>query len=376
MRFLHTADLHIGKKLGEIPLLEDQRYILRQISGIASEKKCDAVLIAGDIYQNTAPSADAMEVFGDFLSDLYGKGISVIAISGNHDSDQRVAYMSGLVRNSGIYMSDKFSGSLQEIVIDGHEEISFWLLPFIRPVNVRRFFPDLQIDSYSDAVRTVIDNSGVDPGRINVILAHQFVTGSSVSESEELTVGGIDNVDPSVFDGFDYAALGHLHRPQRVGKEHIRYSGSPLKYSISESGDIKSCVVIDVRDKGNVCIETVPLNPLHDVRNIRGMLNEIMQMPYSQDYVRVELNDEDVPPDARISIASVFPNMVRYAVVNSKTSVETDVDMADEIQNKSVLELFCDFYSSQNNGVMPDEKHMKIMREVLEETGGVANETD
>ena len=284
--------------------------------------------------------------------------------------------MSGLVRNSGIYMSDKFSGSLQEIVIDGHEEISFWLLPFIRPVNVRRFFPNLQIDSYSDAVRTVIDNSGVDPGRINVILAHQFVTGSSVSESEELTVGGIDNVDPSVFDGFDYAALGHLHRPQRAGKEHIRYSGSPLKYSISESGDIKSCVVIDVRGKGDVCIETVPLNPLHDVRNIRGMLNEIMQMPYSQDYVRVELNDEDVPPDARISIASVFPNMVRYAVVNSKTSVETDVDMADEIQNKSVLELFCDFYSAQNNGVMPDEKHMKIMREVLEETGGVANETD
>lgn len=376
MRFLHTADIHIGKKLGEIPLLEDQRHILRQISDIASEKSCDAVLIAGDIYQNTAPSADAMEVFGEFLSELAEKDISVIAISGNHDSDQRVSYMSRLVRSSGIYMSERFDGSLQEIRLSKDERISFWLLPFIRPVNVRKHYPESEIATYNDAVRTVIGNTCLDTERVNVILAHQFITGSSLSDSEELSVGGIDNVDPSLFDGFDYVALGHLHRPQKAGRDCVRYSGSPLKYSISEAGDTKSCVIVDIHSKGSIDMELVPLKPLHDVREVKGLLNEIMNMPFSEDYVRVELNDEDVPPDARISIASVFPNMVRYAVINSKTSVETDVDISEELENKSVIELFCDFYSAQNNGVAPDERRLEIMHKVLEETGGAGYETD
>lgn len=377
MRFLHTADLHLGKKLGEIPLLQDQRHILEQMARIAEEKGCDAVLIAGDIYQNSAPSAEAMDVFGEFLAGLADKGIAVIAIPGNHDSDLRVAYMSRLVRNSGIFVSGPFPGELQKTVLEKEgQKVNFWMLPFIRPANVRRYFPDAEIGSYSDAVRTVLENTPLDDGEVNVILAHQFITGSSVSDSEELTVGGLDNVDPSLFESFDYVALGHLHRPQKAGRDTVRYAGSPLKYSISEARDIKSCAVVDVRGKGRLTAETVPLEPLHDVREIKGVLKEIMDMPYSEDYVRVELNDEDVPPDARISIASVFPNMVRYAVVNSKTSVETDVDISGEVENKSVIELFCDFYSAQNNDVQPDEKRLSIMREVIEKAGGASDETD
>ncbi len=376
MRLLHTADLHIGKRLGEIPLLKDQQHILRQISDIAKQRNCDAVLIAGDIYQSTAPSAEAMETFGEFLSGLARSGITVIAVSGNHDSDRRVAYMSDLVRDSGIFMSEPFSGTLQKTVLerDG-QRVCFWLLPFIRPSDVRRFIPDAGIESYTDAVRAVVDSAPLDEKEINIILAHQFITGSSVSDSEELVIGGLDNVDASVFDRFDYAALGHLHRPQKAVREEVRYAGSPLKYSISESRDRKSVVILDVNGKGDIGIETVPLQPLHDVREVKGLLNDVMGMPYSEDYVRVELNDEDVAPDARISVASVFPNMVKIAVVNSKTSTETDVDLNAELQGRSVIELFCDFYSAQNNDVMPDDRRIDIMKEIIEKVGGEEVET-
>lgn len=370
MRLLHTADIHLGKKLGEIPLLKDQRVILGRIADIASRRCCDAVLISGDIYQNTAPSADAMEAFGEFLSCLAERGIAVIAIAGNHDSDQRVAYMSQLLRETGIFIAERFNGSLQKIPFSRNgENVAFWLLPFIRPSDVRRYYPDREIGSYNDAVRTVIENAPVDPDEVNIILAHQFITGSSVSESEEITVGGLDNVDSSVFDGFDYAALGHLHRPQSAGRDTVRYSGSPMKYSISEANDEKSVMLIEINGR-SITTEKVPLQPVHDVRNIRGFLREIMDMPYSEDYVRVEINDEDVPPDARISVVSVFPNMVRFAVVNSKTSVETDVDFSGAPENRSPLELFSDFYTAQNNDVPPDERRLAIMREVIEEAAG------
>lgn len=370
MRLLHTADIHLGKKLGEIPLLKDQREILSRIADIAFRRSCDAVLISGDIYQNTAPSAEAMEAFGEFLSGLAERGIAVIAIAGNHDSDQRVAYMSRLVREAGIFIAERFSGSLQKIPFSRNgEKVSFWLLPFIRPSDVRRYYPDREIGSYNDAVRTVIENAPVDKDEVNIILAHQFITGASVSDSEEITVGGLDNVDSSVFDGFDYAALGHLHRPQSAGRDTVRYAGSPMKYSISEANDEKSVVLIEINGR-SITTEKVPLQPVHDVRNVKGFLREIMDMPYSEDYVRVEINDEDVPPDARISAVSVFPNMVRFAVVNSKTSTETDVDFSGTPENRSPLELFCDFYTAQNNDVPPDERRLAIMREVIEEAAG------
>jgi len=371
LRFLHTSDLHLGKRLGEISLMDDQRYILQRIADIAVQEGCSAVVVAGDLYQQSAPSAEAMELLSWFFSELHSRGIKVVAVAGNHDSGQRVAYFSGLVRESGIYISERFGGELQhEVLTEGGQTVNFWLLPFIRPSDVRRFCPETEINSYTDAVKAVIDSAGIDWNELNVIVAHQFITGSAVSDSEEISVGGLDNVDAAVFEGFDYTALGHLHRPQKAGSSSVIYSGSPLKYSVSEAGDVKECVIVDIKGKGQTEQKHVPLTGMRDVREVKGFISEIMQMPYSEDYVRVEIHDEDVPPDARISVSTVFPNMIRYAVYNSKTSEETDVDIAGQVENRSPLELFEDFYTAQNNGVGPDEKRMDVMRAVFEEAEG------
>ena len=379
MRFLHTSDLHIGKKIGEISLLEDQKDVLDQIVRIAVEKNCDAVIIAGDIYQRSDPSAESMNLFSDFLYDLTSKGIKVICVSGNHDSGLRLSYLSRIIRGSGVYLSEVFRGQPEKITFknDSDNNVNFFLLPFIRPSDVNRYNPEAKVKTYDEAVRYVIENTEINDEEINIIIAHQFITGSSTSESEESYIGGLENVDAAVFDRFDYVALGHLHRPQSIGRSTMRYSGTPLKYSISETNDVKSCVLVDVKEKEDLNVQLIPLIPLHDVRDIHGMFREIMMMPYSEDFVRVELNDEDVPPDARIIISnSVFKNMFRFAVKNSKTSEETEVDISENVENRSIMDLFCDFYALQNNGVLPDEARMKVMRTVIDEIKEPDNETD
>ena len=379
MRFLHTSDLHIGKKIGEISLLEDQKDVLDQIFRIAVEKNCDAVIIAGDIYQRSDPSAESMNLFSDFLYDLTSKGIKVICVSGNHDSGFRLSYLSRIIRGSGVYLSEVFRGQPEKITFknDSDNNVNFFLLPFIRPSDVNRYNPEASVKTYDEAVRYVIENTEINDEEINIIIAHQFITGSSTSESEESYIGGLENVDAAVFDRFDYVALGHLHRPQSIGRSTMRYSGAPLKYSISETNDVKSCVLVDVKEKEELNVQLIPLIPLHDVRDIHGMFREIMMMPYSEDFVRVELNDEDVPPDARIIISNtVFKNMFRFAVKNSKTSEETEVDISENVENRSIMDLFCDFYALQNNGVLPDEARMKVMRTVIDEIKEPDNETD
>ena len=379
MRFLHTSDLHIGKKIGEISLLEDQKDVLDQIFRIAVEKNCDAVIIAGDIYQRSDPSAESMNLFSDFLYDLTSKGIKVICVSGNHDSGFRLSYLSRIIRGSGVYLSEVFRGQPEKITFknDSDNNVNFFLLPFIRPSDVNRYNPEASVKTYDEAVRYVIENTEINDEEINIIIAHQFITGSSTSESEESYIGGLENVDAAVFDRFDYVALGHLHRPQSIGRSTMRYSGTPLKYSISETNDVKSCVLVDVKEKEELNVQLIPLIPLHDVRDIHGMFREIMMMPYSEDFVRVELNDEDVPPDARIIISNtVFKNMFRFAVKNSKTSEETEVDISENVENRSIMDLFCDFYALQNNGVLPDEARMKVMRTVIDEIKEPDNETD
>lgn len=379
MRFLHTSDLHLGKRLGEISLYEDQRFILEQIKDIVFDNKCDALVIAGDIYQRSDPSAESMALFSDFIYELSSKGIIVIAVSGNHDSGLRLSYLSRIVRGSGVYLSEVFNGSVEKLQVkDGNgKTVNFFLLPFIRPSDVRKHFQDSSVNSYNEAVRYIVERLETDEKEINVIVAHQFITGSLTCESEETYIGGLDNVDSAVFQRFDYVALGHLHRPQHAGSDVMRYSGSPLKYSISESDDNKICVLVDIQGKEDIRIEEIPLTPLHDVIDIHGMFNDIMMMPRSDDYVRIEINDEDVPPDARVILSStLFPNMFRFAVKNSKTSDETVVDISNDIENRSLMELFSDFYSLQNNGVMPDESRIKVMKDIIEEIKGPENETD
>ena len=372
MRVLHTSDLHLGKRLGEASLHEDQRYILDQIKDILVDKKCDALVISGDVYQRSDPSAESMELFSSFIYDVSKLNIKVMAVSGNHDSGLRLSYFSKLVRDNGIFISDVFSGDIEKVTLNGVDDVrvNFFLLPFIRPSDVKKYYPMSDQASFNEAVKTVIDRIDIDPEEINILIAHQYITGSVTSESEDSYIGGLDNVDSNIFDKFDYVALGHLHRPQFVNNERIRYSGSPLKYSISEADDVKSCVVVDLKSKNEIAIETVDLVPLHNVRDIHGLLQEIIDMPYSEDYVRIELNDEEVPPDARILLSStVFPNMIRFAVNNSKTSSETEIDISDNIENKSILELFKDFYSLQNNGVEPDDARIKIINDIVESIG-------
>ncbi|MBP3941812.1 MAG: exonuclease SbcCD subunit D [Christensenellaceae bacterium] len=377
MKFIHIADLHLGKRLNDVSMLEDQAHILRQITEIAKEEKADAVLIAGDVYQKASPPAEAMSLFNEFLTELTAHGMKTFVISGNHDSDMRISYLSSLVRRSGVYISEKFEGKLQQYTFtDAFGEITISLLPFIRPQLVRRFYPEEKIESYTDAVRVVFEHSAINPAKRNIILAHQFITGAETSDSEEFAVGGLDNIEASVFEGFDYVALGHIHKPQRAGAEMIRYAGSPLKYSFSEVNHQKSVTVIEIKEKGSCDLRLVPLEPLHDMREVSGSMQEIMAMPYSEDYMRVVVTDEEVSPDARVTVSTVFPNMMSFGVQNSKTKTDIDVLAKESIEDKSIAELFCDFFRLQNNDVEPGEAQMKVFYEVLQKLEDEGYEAD
>ncbi len=306
MKFLHTGDLHLGKQLNDVSLLEDQRFILWQMIDIAKNENVNAVLIAGDVYQKSAPPAEAMALFDRFLTELNSMGISVFMISGNHDSSQRISYFSSLIRASGIYTSESFEGKLQCVRInDEHGPLNIHLMPFIKPLHTRKWFPDETISSYQDAVCAVLHSSPVNTDERNVLLCHQFITGSETSDSEEASVGGLENIDASVFSDFDYVALGHIHKPQRMTRDTLRYAGSPLKYSFSEVNYRKSVCIVEMGAKGEISVSTVPLTPMHEMRLVEGLFADIMRMPYSEDYVWVTLNDEITPPDAKLN----FPKM-------------------------------------------------------------------
>ena len=368
MRFLHIADLHLGKQLNDLSLLADQEFVLDQIVSIAEEERADAVLIAGDVYQRSSPQAEAMALFDSFVSRLVRLGKKVFVISGNHDSALRISYFSSLVRSSGVYVSEAFEGRMQNVALnDADGEIVVWLLPFLRPSRVKRWLPEEKITTCQEAVQAVLRHTDIDTRKRNVLLCHQFITGSETSDSEEMTVGGLDNIDASVFDAFDYVALGHIHKPQKVLRESLRYAGSPLKYSFSEALHKKSAAIADIREKGDVTVRTVPLYPLHDLRRIEGTMDSLMRLPYSEDYLWITVHDELVPPDARVTLSVNFPNMMKFSVSNSRTKYDVDVLAAQSMENKTVLELFTDFYRLQNNDAEPGEAHRKVLEKVLRE---------
>ena len=368
MRFLHIADLHLGKQMNDVTLLADQEFILQQIAGIAEKERADAVLIAGDVYQRSSPQAEAMALFDRFVSALAEQGRKVFIISGNHDSAQRISYFSSLIRTSGVYVTEAFDGRLQSVTVqDSEGEIVIWMLPFLRPSQVKRFLPEERIATYQDAAEAVLRQTPIDTGKRNILLCHQFITGCETSDSEERAVGGLDNIDAAVFDAFDYVALGHIHKPQKVGRDTLRYAGSPLKYSFSEAGHKKSAVIAELGAKGDVAVRTVPLYPLHDVRTLEGTMDELMRQDYSEDYLWITVHDELVPPDARVTLSTNFPNMMKFSVVNSKTKMDLDVLAAESMENKSITELFSDFYRLQNNDQDLSDAHRKIIDRVLKE---------
>ncbi len=368
MRFLHIADLHLGKQMNDLSLLADQEAVLQQVVRIAAEERVDAVLIAGDIYQRTSPQAEAMALFDSFVSRLAEAGRKVFIISGNHDSALRLSYFSSLVRDAGVYVTERFSGTMQHVTLhDADGEVTVWMMPFLRPAQVKRAFPDEKIASYQDAAAAVLRHAEVDFTGRNVLMCHQFILGCEVCDSEELSVGGLDHIDGAVFDGFDYVALGHIHGPQKVRRDTMRYAGSPLKYSFSEANHKKSVAIVELQAKGEVQVRTVPLHPLHDVRLIEGRLDELMQTPYSEDYVWITIHDELPPPDAKVTLSVNFPNMLKFSVVNSRTKYDLDVKAVEAMENKSIEELFSDFYRLQNNDQLPGGMHMQLLGRVIKE---------
>ncbi len=368
MKFLHVADLHLGRRMADMPLYDDQVFVLKQIIKAAKDEKVEAVLVAGDVYQKASPQSEAMTLFNNFVTELAASGIKVFVISGNHDSDQRISYFSELIKQSGVYVSEKFMGVLQQVTLsDEYGDVVINMVPFVRPINVARCFTDEKITDYGSAFSAILSHSEVDTSKRNVLLMHQFITGAEISDSEERTVGGLDNIDAPLFDAFDYVALGHIHKPQKVGRETMRYAGSPLKYSLSEAEHKKSITLVEMAKKGEVTVSQLPLESLHDVRVVEGLLPDILKMDYSEDFVQVTLHDEQVPPDARVSISTVFPNMIKFVVQNSRTKLDVDVLAKENIEDKDVLGLFVDFYKLQNNDAEPTEAQLAVLKEVLKE---------
>lgn len=372
MKLFHLSDLHIGKRVNEISMIEDQAHILSQIVGMIDMEKPDALLISGDVYDKSVPSAEAVTLFDDFLCRLAERKLPVMIISGNHDSPERLAFGNRLMQGAGIHLSPVYDGQISCVTLaDAHGDVHFWLLPFIKPAHVKRYEPDAEIESYTDAVRTAIGKTNIDWNSRNVLLTHQFVTGAATCESEEISVGGSDNVDASVFDGFDYVALGHLHGPQNIGGNRMRYCGTPLKYSFSETGHDKSVTVVSLGAKGDLLLNTLPLAPLRDMRKISGTFAQLTDKAFysvqqTEDYLHVVLTDEEDVPEAMGRLRVIYPNIMKLSYDNTRTRENQTIDGAEDVQRRQPLELFEELFALQNNQEM-SETQRSFVRELIEE---------
>ncbi len=385
MKLLHLGDLHLGKSLGSFDLIEDQRYILDRILDLVDTEKTDAVLIAGDVYDKSVPSEAATRLLDSFLSRLASKGVKTYMISGNHDSDDRLNYGSTLFESSQIYISAVFDGSLRKYVLDDSDvEVNIYLLPFVKASQVRHFYPESDIETYEDAVRAILANTEIDDKKKNVLVAHQFVTGRGEdpalggSESAGIqSVGLVEKIGSDLFAGFDYVALGHIHSPQRVGREEIRYSGSPLKYSLSEVNNEKSVPIITIEKEEGVSIKLVPLKPMRDMRHIKGKMKDLLNrsnVEAPEDFIYATLTDEDIINDAMSIFQQTYPNTVKIDYDNAHTREIERVDISRIAQNRSFSELISDFYRLMYSCEISEEE-MDVMRMAAREAG-VIDETD
>jgi exonuclease SbcD len=377
MKLFHLADLHIGKRVNEFSMIEDQKYILKRILDLAEEEKPDGIILAGDIYDKQIPSAEAVQVFDEFITRLAGRAIPVFIISGNHDSAERLAFGGRLLNSRGIYLSPVYDGSVTKIPLkDQYGTVWIHLLPFIRPSTVRHVFEN-EADLVTDvqtAAETVIRHMEIDLKDRNILVAHQFVTGASRCESEDVQVGGLDNIDAAVFTQFDYTALGHIHSPQNVGTDRVRYCGTPLKYSFSEVDQEKSITVVELEKKGTVRTSLLPLKPLRDMRKLRGTYLELTDRSFyrdmnREDYIQVTLTDEDDVPDGLQKLRVIYPNIMQLLYDNQRTKTTQEVDAAQAVEKKTEMELFYEFYELQNNQPMTQQQKdfaEQLIREIKE----------
>lgn len=379
MKFLHLADLHLGKRVNGFSMLEDQAHILRQILAILDDEQPDGVLIAGDVYDKSVPSVEAVGLLDGFLTELRARGVPVLLISGNHDSPERLAFGGRVMDSCGIHISPVYDGALAPVTLhDAFGPVHVWLLPFVKPAHVRRWFPDADIESYTDAMAEAVAHMDIDTAARNVLVTHQFVTGGARSGSEELSVGGTDNVDSGVFAPFDYVALGHLHGAQHIGRETIRYAGSPLKYSFSEARQHKSVTVVTLGEKGDVQVRTVALTPLRELREIRGSYDELTarsfyeHTTYRSDYLHLILTDEQDVFDAMSRLRTIYPYLMTLDYDNARTRAAGGMSVPAETERRTPLELFEALYQRQNHQPMSDVQRAyiaQLMEQIMEVQG-------
>lgn len=380
MKLMHLADLHLGKRVNGFSMMEDQEYILNRILEIMEEEQPDGLLIAGDVYDKTIPPAEAVRLMDDFLTAVAAKHVPVFLISGNHDSAERVAFGHQLMQGSGIWISPVYDGTIRHHTLeDRWGEVNIYLIPFLRPSVVRSFFPDAEIGDYTDALRTIIEDLQLDASKRNVVLAHQFVSAAGAlpetCDSEQLSVGGLDRVDGSVFSPFDYTALGHLHGPQRVGSETIRYAGSPLKYSFSELHQKKSVTVAELREKGETEIRQIPLQPRREMIELRGTFEEILAEARQKeepqtDYYHMILTDETDVVDALSRLREYYPNIMLLDYDNRRTRSQKEVEQLERVEERTPGELFAALYEQQNGQEMDSDRKEYLdglIREIWEE---------
>lgn len=379
MKFLHLADLHIGKRVNDFSMIEDQRAILEQIVAIGSAQQIEAVFLAGDIYDKSQPAVEAIELFDDFLNQWKELGIPVFLISGNHDSPERIHYMSRLLKKNQIYIAGVFRGEMDYVEwTDSYGPLRIYMLPFVKPGLVRHYLNE-EIENYDQAIEAVINHTLIDDSLRNVLIGHQFVIGQDSmpeqSDSENISVGGVDQVYANRFERFDYVALGHLHAPQKIGYPHVRYAGSPLKYSASEVNQKKSVTIVSLLEKGKTDIQQIALRPLREMLSIRGSLEEILSQAgstpgwngrWSEDYIHANLTDEKIyDPVGKLRV--YYPNLMSITFSNQYVQNITPErrKLEEDIQNRSMMDLFQDFFRLQNQKDLSKEQ-LLIVKESID----------
>lgn len=378
MKLLHISDLHIGKKVSEFSMIEDQEHILKQILIIADEHKPQGILIAGDIYDKGIPCVEGVTLFDWFLTELHKRKLEIFMVSGNHDSSERIDFGGRIMEENQIHIAGIFQGKLEKTTLsDEYGPLNFYLMPFVKPALVRRYYPE--VETYQEAAEAIINHGDIDKSGRNILIAHQFITsGDQIPEqcdSESVSIGGLDNIDAAIFDAFDYVALGHLHGPQQIGRDTIRYAGSPLKYSFSEARHNKSVTLVEIGNKEVVTHEKIPLLPLRDMREIKGPIAALIDpQVYSQadtlDYIHATLTDEEEIYDAIGKLRSVYPNIMRLDFENSRSVWNADAKFtAVDVEKKSSMELFEEFFENQNNTQM-SVKQKEIIQGLFEEMAG------
>lgn len=381
MRFLHLADLHIGKRINGFSMIEDQKFVFEQVYNVIESENIDGVIMAGDIYDKPVPSAEAVKLFDEMLTRLVSINLPIFVISGNHDSAERIGFGSDILSAAKVYMSRVYNGNLQKIELeDDYGKINVYLLPFIKPATVKNIYKEAEIKDYDDALAYVLSQEKIDETKRNVIVSHQFVTGAMRSESEEVSVGGLDNVSVENYEAFDYVALGHIHRAQQMGRESARYAGTLLKYSFSEEKHNKSMTIVDLKEKGNIEIKEIPVKPLHDLKTIKGKFSKITSEEFykelkKEDYYRAVLTDEDDILNAIGKLKSIYPNLMSMEYDNTRTRSYSVVDNVETGETKSPLDYFEEFFEKQNGRKM-SEKQRNYLLEILGEAREESHETN